>query len=134
MQILGLDPVIVTVVICLVGVSYQVVTGMAGKSWKEFSPTLAGTTFMIGIVTSIGLVAPVIDALPDDMDSTLQLAAVAGQIAVVMGIDAGVKKGQKIDQRIKEKKQQSIDSTNIEPIDDEDDLPPGKEIPAENTN
>lgn len=78
---------------------------MAGKSWKEFSPALAMTTFMIGIIASIGLVAPVIDALPDDLNPTLQLAAIAGQIAVVMGIDAGAKKGQKIAQRIKEKKQ-----------------------------
>jgi len=122
MQILGLDPVVVTIAICIAGVSYQVITGMAGKKWSEFSPTLAMTTFMIGIITSIGLVAPVIDALPDGMDSTLQLAAVAGQIAVVMGIDAGAKKGQKIAQRIKAKK--SPELTELEPIDD--DLPPGK--------
>jgi len=106
MQVLGLDPVVITIVICVIGVSYQIITGMAGKTLKEFSPVLAMTTFMIGIITSIGLVAPVIDALPNDLNSTLQLAAIAGQIAVVMGIDSAAKKGQKIAQRIKVKNSQ----------------------------
>ena len=101
MEVLGLSPVLLTVIICIVGVGFQIITGMAGKSWKEFSPVLAMTTFMIGIVTSVGLVAPVINALPDDMDSTLQLAAVFGQIGLVMGIDTAVRKGQKISEKIK---------------------------------
>jgi hypothetical protein len=101
---------------------------MSGKSWKEFNPTLAMTTFMIGMVTSVGLVAPVIDALPDDLDSTLQLAAVFGQIGLVMGIDAAARKGQKIAQKIKEKKEKAPENTEPDPIDDEDDLPPGKEV------
>ena len=125
MQVLGLDPVAVTVAICVIGVMYRILTGMAGKSWSEFNPTMAMTTFMLGIVTSIGLVAPVIDALPDDLSSTLQMAAVVGQIGLVMGIDAGVRKGQKVAQKIKEKK--SEDVSELEPIDDEDDLPPGKD-------
>lgn len=125
MQILGFDPVLVTIVICLVGVSYRILTGMAGKNWNEFNFTLAASTFMIGMVTSVGLVAPVIDALPQDMDTTLQLAAVFGQIGLVMGIDSAVRKGQKIAQRIKDSKDQTI--VEPEPIDSPDDLPPGKE-------
>jgi len=125
LQVLGLDPVLITVAICIIGVSYRILTGMAGKSWKEFNPTMAMTTFMLGIVTSIGLVAPVIDALPDNLSSTLQMAAIVGQIGLVMGIDAGVRKGQKVAQAIKEKKSQVL--SEPEPIDNEDDLPPGKE-------
>ncbi len=125
MQILGFDPVLVTILICIVGVSYRILTGMAQKSWREFNPTLAASTFMIGMVTSVGLVAPVIDALPDDLDSTLQLAAVFGQIGLIMGIDSAVRKGQKISEKIKEKN--NPDSlVEPEPIDDIDDLPPGK--------
>lgn len=127
MQVLGLDPVLVTVAICVIGVSYRILTGMAGKSWREFNPTLAMTTFMLGIITSIGLVAPVIDALPDDMDTTLQLAAVVGQIGLVMGMDAAVRKGQKTAQAVKEKISQSLSEVEPEPIDDVDDLPPGKD-------
>ncbi len=130
MQILGLDPVLITVAICIIGVLYRILTGMQGKSWTEFNPTMAMTTFMLGIVTSIGLVAPVIDALPDNLSSTLQMAAIVGQIGLVMGIDAGVRKGQKVAQSIKEKKSEDI--TEPEPIDDEEDLPPGKDT-TENT-
>lgn len=129
MQILGLEPVAITVAICVIGVSFRIITGMSGKSWKEFNPTLAMTTFMIGMVTSVGLVAPIIDALPDDLDSTLQLAAVFGQIGLVMGIDSATRKGQKLAQKVKEKKQFNS-LIEPEPIDDEDDLPPGKEVEA----
>lgn len=129
MQILGFDPVLVTVAICVIGVSYRILSGMAGKSWSEFNLTLAASTFMIGMVTSVGLVAPIIDALPEDMDTTLQLAAVFGQIGLVMGIDSAVRKGQKIAQKLKDKKSE-ISMDELEPIDDTDDLPPGK--PVEN--
>ncbi len=50
MEILGLNPVLLTVIICVVGVSYRILTGMAGKSWGEFNPTMAMTTFMLGVV------------------------------------------------------------------------------------
>jgi len=126
MQILGLDPVTVTVAICIIGVSYRILTGMQGKSWSEFNYTMAATTFMLGIVTSVGLVAPIIDALPDDITPVLQLAAVFGQIGLVMGVDAGVRKGQKVAQSIKEKKLLDPLTVEPEPIDDESDLPPGK--------
>jgi len=126
MQVLGLDPVFVTVIICVLGVSYRILTGMQGKKWSEFNPTLALTTFMLALVTSVGLVAPVIDALPDDMSITMQLAAVAGQVAAIMGIDAGVRKGQKAAQSVKAKKEQNLLQEEPEPIDDPDDLPPGK--------
>ena len=133
MEILGLDPVLLTVIVCIVGVSYRILTGMQGKKWSEFNPTMAATTFMLGIVTSIGLVAPVIDALPDNLSSTLQMAVVVGQIGLVMGIDAGVRKGQKTAQLIKAKKEQNLLEEEPEPIDDESDLPPGKDT-TENTN
>jgi len=132
LQILGFDPALVTIAICVIGVSYQIITGMSGKSWSEFSPTLAGSTFMIGIVTSIGLVAPVIDALPDTLDTTMQLAAVAGQIILVMGIDSAVRKGQKIAQKIKDKKVQEATTAEPQPIDDPEDLPPGKDTEVKN--
>ena len=127
MQILGFDPALVTIAICIIGVSYQIITGMAGKPWREFNPILAGSTFMIGIVTSIGLVAPVIDALPDNLGATMQLAAIAGQIGLVMGIDSAIRKGQKIGQKIKDKKLQEDNLDELEPIDDSNDLPPGKD-------
>ncbi len=125
MQILGLDPVTLTLLICVTGVSYRILTGMTGKSWREFNPTLALTTLMLGVTTSIGLVAPVINALPDD--DLLAIAAIAGQILAVMGIDAAVRKGQKTAQAVKEKISKNLSEEEPEPIDNPDDLPPGKE-------
>jgi len=125
LEVLGFAPVIIVVAICVIGSLYRIITGMQGKSWSEFNPTLAMTTFMLSIVTSVGLVAPVIDALPNDMSSTMQLAAIAGQVATVMGIDAAIRKGQKVSQKIKEKKSQNV--SELEPIDNPDDLPPGKD-------
>jgi len=133
LQILGLDPAIVTIAICIIGVLYRIITGMAGKSWKEFNFTLAGTTFMLGVVTSIGLVAPVIDTLPNDIDTTLQLAAVVGQIGLVIGMDAAVRKGQKTAEKIKNKIKSELDMAEPSPIDDADDLPPGKDDENNNT-
>lgn len=127
MNPLGFDPVSMTVIICVIGVSYRILTGMQGKKWSEFNPTMAMTTFMLGIVTSIGLVAPVIDALPDTITPVLQLAAIIGQIGLVMGIDAGVRKGQKVAQTLQAKKLQDPLNEEFEPIDNDSDLPPGKE-------
>ena len=127
MEILGLTPVLLTIIICVVGVSYRILTGMQGKKWSEFNPTMAMTTFMLGIITSIGLVAPVIDALPDDITPVIQLAAVVGQIGLVMGIDAGVRKGQKAAQSIKVKKEENMLQEIPMPIDDPRDVPPGKD-------
>ncbi len=56
------------------------------------------------------------------------MAAVVGQIGLVMGIDAGVRKGQKAAQSIKAKKEQNSLEEEPEPIDDPEDLPPGKDI------
>jgi hypothetical protein len=126
MEILGLEPVTITALICIIGVSFRIITGMAGKSWRAFSPTLATVTFMIGMVTSIGLVAPVINALPDDLDPTLQLAAVFGQIGLIMGIDSVSRRGHRIIQKRIAEKIEYHPTIEPEPIDDPDDLPPGK--------
>ena len=84
MQLFGLDPVIVTIAICIIGVSYRIITGMIGKKMSEFSVSLMMSTFMLGIITSIGLVAPVIDAIPNTADSLVQLSVIAGQIATII--------------------------------------------------
>lgn len=98
MQLFGLDPVSITIGICVIGVSYRIITGMIGKKKSEFSTSLMMSTFMLGIITSIGLIAPVIDAIPNDSDSLIVLSVVAGQIATIMGVDAAARKGYKISQ------------------------------------
>ncbi len=99
MQLFGLDPVIVTIAICVIGVIYRITTGMIGKKKTEFSVSLMMSTFTLGIITSIGLVAPVIDAIPDGAGSLVQLSVIVGQIATVMGVDAAARKGYKMAQK-----------------------------------
>lgn len=99
MQLFGLDPVIVTIAICIIGVSYRIITGMIGRKKSEFSTALMMSTFTLGIITSIGLVGPVIAAIPDTADSMIQLSVVVGQIATVMGVDAAARKGYKMAQK-----------------------------------
>lgn len=96
MQLFGLDPVIVTIAICVIGVSYRIISGMIGKKKDEFSVALMMSTFTLGIITSIGLVAPVISAIPDGVDSLIHLSVIVGQIATVMGVDAAARKGYKM--------------------------------------
>lgn len=104
MELFGLDPVIITIAICVVGVVYRITTGMIGKKKSEFSMPLTMSTFTLGIVTSIGLVAPVIDAIPNGAGSLVQLSVVVGQIATVMGVDAAARKGYKMSQKTPEVK------------------------------
>ena len=99
MELFGLDPVIITIGICVIGVAYRIITGMIGKKKTEFSTALMMSTFTLGIITSIGLVGPVIAAIPDGSDSMIQLSVVVGQIATVMGVDAAARKGYKAAQK-----------------------------------
>lgn len=120
MEILGLSPVVMTILICVSGVSFRIFRGMQGKSIKEFKINLAITTLVLGVIVSIGLVAPVIEVIPDNDDELIQLQIVAAQLAVVIGVDSAVRKGYK--------KITKSDDTIPEPIDDPDDLPPGKDV------
>ena len=92
-EILGLTAVQATVIVCVVGVAFRITQGMQGKSLKEFNFNLAFTTFVIGVIFSIGLVAPVISNIPAGSTDLLYLTVIASQIATVMGVDATVRKG-----------------------------------------
>ncbi len=107
MNLLAIDPVILTLAICVIGVSYRILSGMIGKKWSEFSVPLMTTTFMVGLISAIALVAPVIKGMPDDSDSLVVLSVIAGQILAIMGADAATRKGYKVaEKRILEKKEE----------------------------
>ena len=111
MTFFGLSPVELTVIICITGVGFRIIQGMQGKSWRDFNFQLAFSTFFIGVISSIGLVAPVISAIPPGADSLLALTVIAAQIATVMGIDATVRKGYKTVQKSMETKKPLTFST-----------------------
>ena len=95
MEILGLAPVTMTLLICISGVGFRIFQGMQGKSLKDFNINLALTTLVIGVITSIGLIAPVIETMPENGDSLIQLQVVAATFASIMGVDSAVRKGYK---------------------------------------
>ena len=129
MEILGLSTVTMTLIICISGVSFRIFQGMQGKSLKEFNINLALTTMVIGVISSIGLIAPVMETLPENTDALIQLQVVAAQFAIVIGVDAAVRKGYKYSKKLTEQQQEEEEGPVVEPkpIDDPDDLPPGKE-------
>ena len=135
MEVLGLAPVTMTLIICVAGVSFRIFQGMQGKSIKDFNINLALTTLVIGVISSIGLIAPVMETIPENTDSLIQLQVVAAQFAIVIGVDAAVRKGYKYSKKLTEQQQQeegkAVDNGPPEdepaPIDDPDDLPPGKD-------
>lgn len=83
MEILGLSPVTVVLIICIGGIALRVYVGII-KSGTKFNVNAVILSFIVGIIVSVGLVAPVIDAIPDDTDNMVILPLVAGQIIVVM--------------------------------------------------
>ena len=129
MEVLGLAPVTMTLIVCIAGVSFRIFQGMQGKSLKDFNVNLALTTLVIGVISSIGLIAPVMETIPENTDALIQLQVVAAQFAIVIGVDAAVRKGYKYSKKLTEQQQQEEGPVEVEPepIDDPDDLPPGKE-------
>ena len=83
---------------------------MQGKKLKDFKVNLAFTTFVIGVISSIGLVAPVISSMPSGSTDLLYLTVIASQIATVMGVDATVRKGYK---RVEQSLSKKADYTKI---------------------
>jgi len=84
MEIFGLSPVELTLIICIVGISLRTYIGYVRTPNTKLSINAIIASFMVGIVISVGLVAPVIDALPNDSTQIVMLVAVTGQIIVVM--------------------------------------------------
>ena len=84
MEILGLSPVTVVLAICLVGIALRVYVGITKNPGTKFNVNAVILSFIVGIIVSVGLVAPVIDAIPDDTNNMVILPLIAGQIIVVM--------------------------------------------------
>lgn len=92
MQILGLEPVIATVVFTIVGIALLNVVAWL-KSSEAFNVRNAAATAIIAFFTSSLVVGSVIGALPEDSDNLVQFTAILAVIASVAGFDTLVKNG-----------------------------------------
>lgn len=122
------DAVIISIIIAAIGISIRTGIGMVGKPIKDFKLGLTAISFVIGFLTASQIVVVAIENLPTDASPGVLLNLLIANVLVVMGLDAGIKSlGKKVPILIKEKKD-GTDFTEPEPIDLEDDLPPGKDV------
>lgn len=87
----GVSPVVIALGITITGILIRTGLGMAGKSLKDFNYSLLGVSFVMGFFASIPLVITALQHIPADATELGLLQLIIGQIAVVMGIDVGVK-------------------------------------------
>jgi len=84
MEILGLSPITLTLIICIIGIGLRVYIGKIKNPTSKFNINTVILSYMIGIIVSVGLVAPVIDAIPTDYNEMIILPLITGQIIIVM--------------------------------------------------
>jgi len=84
MELFGLQPVEIVLIICIVGTTLRVYTGRLKNPGTKLDVNAIILSFMVGIIASVGLVAPVISSVPNDIDKIILLPILAGQIIVVM--------------------------------------------------
>lgn len=89
--VLGLHPIIAALGITTAGIMLRTLIGYAGKPKSEFNPGLLATSFVLGFFASIQLVIVSLQHIPADAGDLAILSIIMGEIATVMGIDAGIK-------------------------------------------
>lgn len=90
MNILGLEPVVATIVITAIGIGIQVGLGVL-QSNSAFDPRKLVASAIISVFTAFAIVEPVVSAIPDNADQLAQFSLFVGTIAAVAGIDTLVK-------------------------------------------
>ena len=94
-SIFGLSPVLAALTITFIGIGLRVYIGTSGKPRSAFNAQALATSFIIGFFASVQLVIVALNNLDPNIDELQLLGIVIGQIAAVMGVDAGVKGMQK---------------------------------------
>lgn len=84
MEIFGLAPITWTLIICVIGIGLRVYIGVSKNPGTKLDINVTILSFITGLLVAVGLVAPVIDAIPVDTDNLVILPLIAGQIIVVM--------------------------------------------------
>ncbi len=96
MEILGLAPITITMIICIVGTVLRVYVGKLKSPETKFNVNTAFLSFMVALLISVSVVAPVINAISDDANDMVILPLIAGQIIIVMKSESISTAAQKI--------------------------------------
>lgn len=94
MNVLGLEPVLATIVFTIAGLALQNVVGWL-KDEVSFNIRNAAASAIIAFFTSVVVVGGVIGALPENTDTLVQFMAIVAVIASVAGFDTLLKNGAK---------------------------------------
>ena len=90
-DILGLNPIVLSILIVIVGVGIHNGLGWI-KSVDPPNPKKIAASVIIGVITSFGIVTPVIEQLATSPGTEyVQFVSIIGAIATIAGIDALVK-------------------------------------------
>ena len=95
MAILGLDPILLSIIIALTGVGLRTWWGMSANEIKRFDHRKFSQTIVIATLVSVVAVAGNIDLFPDTATPLQQLTFVVSQVGAIIGIDMAVKQGRK---------------------------------------
>ncbi len=90
-DILGLNPIILSILIVIAGVGIHNVLGWI-KSTKPPNPKKIAASVIIGTFTSFGIVTPIIQHIATSSGSEyVQFVSIIGAIATIAGVDQLVK-------------------------------------------
>ena len=90
-EILGLNPIVLSIVIVIAGVGIQNTLGWI-KSTNPPNPKKIAASVIIGVFTSFGIVTPIIQQLSTNPGTEyIQFVTIIAAIATVAGIDQLVK-------------------------------------------
>ena len=103
-EILGLNPIVLSIVIVIAGVGIHNVLGWI-KSSNPPNPKKIAASVIIGAITSFGIVTPIIEQLSTNPGTEyVQFVTIIAAIATVAGIDQLVKNvGGAITSKVKSK-------------------------------
>lgn len=93
MQIFGLEPIAVIVIITVTGVLLQNVFGWLKNGSESFDPRQAAASAMIATFTGIAFVGTAINNLPEGIPDVELFLILAGLAATVAGFDILAKNG-----------------------------------------
>lgn len=77
-----------SLVIVLIGVGIRTWSGLIGKSAFDINLNTVLFTFVMAILTSMQIVRPILEQIPDDATPEVWFTAVIGGILTVIGTDA----------------------------------------------
>jgi len=119
----GMSTTLLIAIIAVIGVGLQTYKGMLGKKREDFDINQLIFTFIVGVGASIILVGNAFQNISTDMNGTELMIFMVQQVITVMGAKTLTDIGSKFIP----KSQNSI-PIEPEPIDNPDDLPPGKTV------